>query len=65
MQTLAFLWFELHEAQRRLRQTFTESTMATKDRTLNLPPRVGLRCLPSANYESKIESKQQSECSGY
>jgi hypothetical protein len=61
MQTLAFLWFELQAARRRLRETFAEDQVPADavNGSADAPSSVGTRCCGAVKQAPRIESAHQ------
>jgi hypothetical protein len=59
MQTLAFLSFELHVAQQRLRASFAQSEIPAKARNWNSASRLGTRRYPFVKPVPRMKSAQE------
>jgi multidrug efflux system membrane fusion protein len=56
MQSLAFLWFELHAARQSLRESFAEGQIPENAGSLNGPTGIGTRRSASARQTSRMQS---------
>jgi hypothetical protein len=61
MQTLAFLWFELEAARRRLHETFAENQVPADaaNGSADAPSSVGARCCGTVKQAPRIEPAQE------